>query len=361
MNPNYEPGSADPTKQPGLAQKAGCAPGAVCTLTNADLVRLGYGGFPRATRNFKGYELTLSRSLRKRFWFNFSYLHSKTSGNYRGRYFVETEERDPNLTEAFDFPALVVNTDGLLPQDHTHQVKLYGNYRVTPSFDVGATVRYASGSPISATTDPTGGSTPFLGPIFLLKRGSAGRTPSLQNLDLSLSYDIRDTSKTKLSLFLDVFNVLNSQKAVHVDEQFLAAGVYKGAYYNPTQPGCSTDPASCFGYLQEGRGEPYDRYVDTKFGNADGKVTADEWNRWATSFNGKFGSVEELYAFLKHETVNVDLYGTRYDVPAYPGFIGCPDSLPGDAAGCPALNAGFGKSKQLEPPRSIRIGVRLAF
>ncbi|MBZ5637188.1 MAG: carboxypeptidase regulatory-like domain-containing protein [Acidobacteriia bacterium] len=351
VNPRYVPGSADPSQAPGLAQRFGCEPGAVCAVRNDDLEAAGLGAFPKATRTFRGVELTLSRKLRDKYWFNLSYLYSRTFGNYRGRYFAESEERDPNVTEAFDVPALVVNSTGLLPQDKTHQVKLYGSYRVTPSVSLGAAYRFATGSPISATTDPAGGSTPFFGPIFLLERGSVGRTPSLRNLDANVAWEIRDAGRAKLSMYLDVFNLLNEQKPVRVDEQFLAVGQPKAVIY----PGLGA-------YIsQGGRGEPLDLYLDQKFGNKDGRVTPNEWNAWANSLNGAFGSLRELYAYLKNETVPDILSYDSKPVPAFPGFANCPASLPADPTECPALNAGFGRAKEIEAPRSIRVGIRLTF
>lgn len=351
-NPNYDPTSAAYAARPGLAQLYGCKAGTTCTVTNAQMQALGYGAVPKAERIFKGYELTLSRDLTDKFWFNFSYLHSSTTGNYRGRYFVETEERDPNQTEAFDVPALAINTYGKLPQDRPDQVKLYGAYRATPDLTVSASARYLSGTPIDATTDPLGGSTPFLGPIYLMPRGSAGRTPALRNLDLGLAYDIRDSKKVTMTVMLDVFNVLNEQRPVAVDSQFLAVGLWRSPYYDPV-----------FGYIfgTEGRGEPLDAYVDHAFGNGNGTVTPDEWNRWAGSFEGRFHSLQDLYHFLKTETVALNIDGTVRNVPAYPGFMNCPANLPADFTKCPALNARYGQSTVLEAPRTIRFGFRLTF
>jgi len=191
-----------------------------------------------------------------------------------------------------------------------------------------------------------------LGAIYLLPRGSAGRTPTLTNLDLGLAYDVRDSKRVKLTFMADVFNVLNEQKALRVDSQFLAAGVWRGAYFDPTLG---------FIFQDEGRGEPYDGYVDHGFGNGDGILSPNEWNRWAGSFEGRFQTVEQLYQFLRNETVSVNLGGTNRDVPAYPGFQNCPADLPADLSQCGALNSRFGKSTQLESPRTIRLGIRLTF
>jgi hypothetical protein len=351
-NPSYDPASTAYTARPGLGQLYGCTLGAECTVTDDMMRAKGYGAVPRASRTFRGIELDLGRELTDKFWFNFSYLHSKTEGNYRGRYFVETEERDPNQTEAFDVPALAVNTFGRLPQDRPDQFKAYGSYRVTSDVTLSATARYSSGTPEDATTDPLGGSTPFLGPIYLMPRGSAGRTPAITNLDMGVAYDIRDSKKVKMTVMLDVFNALNEQKATRVDSQFMAVGMWRGAYY---------DPNLGFVFDTQGRGEPYDHYIDIKFGNGDGLVTPDEWNRWAGSFEGRFQTVQDLYSFLRTETVTENLDGVVRQVPAYPGFANCPVDIPNDLSQCAAINARFGQSTQLEAPRTIRIGFRLTF
>ena len=336
-----------------LAPAFHCPLGGTCRITNRDLKRAGFDAFPKATRDFRGYEFTLEKAVSKLFWFNLSYLNSETKGNYRGRYFSETEERDPNLTEAFDVPALVVNTDGFLPQDRKHQAKLFGNFRVTPNLNVGSSYRYATGMPVSSTTDPAGGSTPFFGPIYLLPRGLSGRTPTTQNWDLSISYDVRDSGKMKMTMFLDVFNVLNEQKAVAVDEQFLAPGLWTDADVDPGTGEVIFNHA--------GRGEPFDGYIDAKFGNQDGVVQRGEWNAWAHSFEGKFDSNEQLYKFLKNETFGMVVAGQFKQVPGYPGFAQCPASLPSNAGDCIALNASYGAARLLEAPRSIRLGVKLSF
>jgi hypothetical protein len=341
----------------GFAQIAGCAPGRVCTLDNDDLRRLGFDGFPKATRRFDGLQLEVSGQAQKRVWLNFTYLRSQTIGNYRGRYFVESEERDPNLTEAFDVPALVVNADGPLPQDQENQVKLFGNVTLTPNASIGVTYRYTSGGPYSATTDPTGGSTPFFGPLFLLQRGTAGRLPSQHGVDLGFACNIKDQGALKVSLTLDVFNALNEQHAVNVDEQFMATGTWANPFPDGFG-GVIFDPS----LSKVGRGEPLLEYVDTAFGNGDGNPDRSEWNRWAQSFQGRFKSLDDLYSFLHTEKVTLHEFGETFDAPAYPGFAGCAATLEEAlAAGCTGINSGFGKSRLLESPRSIRLGIRLTF
>ena len=173
-----------------------------------------------------------------------------------------------------------VNTFGRLPQDRPDQVKLYGSYRVDRESDaLGHRSETSPGTPTDATTDPFGGSTPFLG-RDLPPSARAPRVEPVHNESRPREspYDVRDSKRIKLTFMADVFNVLNEQKALRVDSQFLAAGLWRGAILR-----------SALGLRlcrTEGRGEPYDRYVDVAFGNSDGTLTSDEWNRWAGSFEG---------------------------------------------------------------------------
>ena len=62
------------------------------------------------------------------------------------------------------------------------------------------------------------------GPFFLRPRGTAGRTPSLWNLDTRITYE-PPTRLGRLSprFSLDMFHVLNPRKAVLLDEQHFFA------------------------------------------------------------------------------------------------------------------------------------------
>jgi hypothetical protein len=54
-------------------------------------------------------------------------------------------------------------------------------------------------------------------------RGSEGRTPDIYTIDLHLAYSIPIGKVLSLSLFGDVFNVTNAQRAVTVDEVWTRA------------------------------------------------------------------------------------------------------------------------------------------
>src|SRR5262249_166174 len=141
-----------------------------------------------------------------------------------GRFFRYAEERDPNITEAFDFPWLTYNGSGLLPQDRTHTLKVTGSYETSGGTTLGGSLNAASGTPLSATTDPEGGTTPFYGGLNLVKRGTADRTSPLFNLDLKWSHRWELGKGVALGLYADVFNALNLQTVTNSDQYYMQAG-----------------------------------------------------------------------------------------------------------------------------------------
>jgi hypothetical protein len=54
-----------------------------------------------------------------------SYTWTQLRGNYDGLYRPETNQLDPNLNSTFDLKSLLLNNDGPLSADITHNIKLY--------------------------------------------------------------------------------------------------------------------------------------------------------------------------------------------------------------------------------------------
>ena len=344
----------------GTGERLGCRPGAECSIDNQALVSAGFSAFPRPKRDFDGIELNLRRNFTRRYELNMSYLYSTTKGNYRGRYIEDVEERDPHPTEAFDFPILTYNADGYLPQDRRHQLKLFGMAQLPHGFKTGATLRWLSGTPLSATTDPDNFNNPFAyGRIQLLPQGTAGRTPSLQDVDLQVSYDWRMSEKVQSVLFLDVFNVLNRQVATRFEQQFLQAGSADTLSCGSVPGFCGYADAVTFG------GEPTKEFLDQLpgVGNHNGQADPREWDAWARSIQGRFHSVRQLYHYFKTTTFPyLNPYTGQYEqVAAFPGFSQCPPSLPGDPTQCKGIYDLYGLALQRQAPRSIRFGMKISF
>jgi hypothetical protein len=174
--------------------------------------------FPEPVREYRALQLTFQRRLRGNWQLAGSYVYSKSEGNYLGQGMLS-----PNFTPDFDLPELADNASGPLPNDHTHQAKLYGSYQWSFGLTSGLFVQYLSGTPISKL-----GFHQFYGPLplrFITPRGSAGRTPAVFTVNLRTEYPIRlRKGGLTVALFADLFNVTNDQKPIAVDEIWTNAG-----------------------------------------------------------------------------------------------------------------------------------------
>ena len=82
---------------------------------------------------------------------------------------------------------------------------------------VGTFFTWQSGSPVNEFgTAPLG--VEVGRPVFLVPRGSAGRTPAILDLNLRLAYDARWPRTAGSRLVLDVLHVGNPQQVVRVDQ-----------------------------------------------------------------------------------------------------------------------------------------------
>src|SRR6185436_4123195 len=105
-------------------------------------------------------------------------------------------------------PALAQNTDGLLPNDQTHVLKLFGSQNFPYGIRAGATLTWATGTPLSEL-----GASPYGYPyfVFLGPRGRAGRTPSTYDLNLRLGWNVpgsRDGSRS-IRVIADAYHLGN--------------------------------------------------------------------------------------------------------------------------------------------------------
>jgi hypothetical protein len=168
--------------------------------------------FPELVREYRALQLAFQKRLQDNWQLAGSYVYSRLEGNYGGTLGDDTRFTHPAL------PDSTANTSGLLENDRTHQAKLYGSYQWSFGLTSGLVAQYLSGIPISKRGNfPL---RPFFsrGQRFITPRGSAGRTPDLFTLDLHLGYTLRMGNALSVSLFGDLFNVTDSQRAVSVDE-----------------------------------------------------------------------------------------------------------------------------------------------
>jgi hypothetical protein len=167
---------------------------------------------------------------------NASYTLAYSEGNAEGPVNSDTNFSDTGRTENFDTPWVNYLGDGDLPNDHRHQIKLRGAYALNESWQFGGTLFAQSGSPINAF----GVGNPFHNKNYHSyfvcvanctspnlserqfehrPRGSGGRLPWTYNLGLSVTY-LRSFSDVDLRARFAVYNLLDQQRVVEVDDEF---------------------------------------------------------------------------------------------------------------------------------------------
>jgi hypothetical protein len=105
---------------------------------------------------------------------------------------------------------------GLLPNDRTHQVKMYGTFNTHVGLNVGAGINLSSGTPLTAmAANPNYGSP---GEIPVTVRGAGmqtvdgfkKRTPWENSINAHVDYAIGGSVR-RVVLLADVFNMFNTQ------------------------------------------------------------------------------------------------------------------------------------------------------
>jgi hypothetical protein len=177
--------------------------------------------FDKPRRDYNALQVTMTHRYSQQLYLQGSYTYARVTGNYPGLIAYDSGQIDPNISSQYDLIELLANRQGPLPQDRPHYVKLDGYY----TFDlhdqgavtVGARFRASSGIPENALAahyiygaDES----------FLLPRGVLGRTEFEHGLDLHVDYT-RALSKTMdASVYVDVFNVYDSQGTSAVDNTY---------------------------------------------------------------------------------------------------------------------------------------------
>jgi hypothetical protein len=193
---------------------------------------------PKVKRNYTALELTLEKSGSKKFNFLASYVLSRNYGNYPGLFLADfgVGVALPNATNPFDFPELLINATGLLPNDRTHVFKFSASYGWNFGLTSGISFSWQSGTPLSEI----GGSQIPGYPGFIRQRGTAGRTPSLWDLNLRLVYDLSWVGRNSLKphLILDTFHIGSRRTPVVFDQIH---------YFNADENGNQINPNPLYG------------------------------------------------------------------------------------------------------------------
>lgn len=176
---------------------------------------------PEAKRTYKGVELHAQKRFSNNYQFFGSYVWSRLEGNYDGTFQASTGQLDPNINSAFDYADFIINNNGLLSNDRTHQLKFYGSYTLGSGFakglDLGLAARWESGTPLTAYGYEHAGYRNW--EYYLTERGALGRGPSDYEADVHVGFPIA-LGGSHLNLIADVFNVFNRQSITNLDTRF---------------------------------------------------------------------------------------------------------------------------------------------
>ena len=210
-------------------------------------------GYSKPKRTYKALELQLDRAWDDKWAFNASYIWSRSEGNMEGPVNSDTGYNDTNLVQYFDHPA-VNERSGLLFNDHTHQIKMRGSYKLTDQWIFGSTFTAYSGGPISAygvrwpnDNRSAGGPSEFSGggsgwlcesgcddwttrKMVYSPLGAYGRMPWVTDLSVNVTWTI-PVSVGDLTARFSIFNLLNSQTTVNVHSRYERTPGVKMPYF----------------------------------------------------------------------------------------------------------------------------------
>jgi hypothetical protein len=175
--------------------------------------------FPPPTRNYHALELTLERAAGPRSpWLRLSYVLSKTHGNYPGLYGSDWRLDFAHFGPLYFVAEQQRNGTGLLPNDRTHVLKLFGSQQFGSRVAVGASLLFASGTPLSEYGAIPGLPPPFRG--LTQPRGTSGRTPAIWDLGIRATYHLPSLwrSDARTRLLLDIEHIGSPRTTVDYDQ-----------------------------------------------------------------------------------------------------------------------------------------------
>jgi hypothetical protein len=185
---------------------------------------------PKAKRTYDAITLTAAKRLAKNWFFQGSYTYSRLFGNYNGLYDADVNYFAPNGNNAYDTPDLMLNKSGPLANDRPHSGHVSALYQLPVGKGVatfGLTGSAFSGVPRNYVAALFPGQQL----VFLLPRGSAGRTPTVTQLDLKFGYRRELSKTTAVEAFFDIFNVINTRETLLQDDNYTfeaAAAIVNG-------------------------------------------------------------------------------------------------------------------------------------
>jgi hypothetical protein len=187
---------------------------------NARLAALkGLAQAPKPTRTYDAITASINKRFSKNWLARAAYTYSRLIGNYEGLYQAEQNYFAPNGNNAYDTPDLYANSNGPLPNDRPHLAHVDGFYTSPLGggfITVGLSFAARSGMPRNYMSALI----PSQQLVFLLPRGSGGRTPTTTELNGKIAYKRQLSPKVNLEAFVDLFNILNEQAVLLTDDNY---------------------------------------------------------------------------------------------------------------------------------------------
>jgi hypothetical protein len=181
-------------------------------------------GLPKAIRKYYSVELSLEKLWDQKWYTQMSYTWAHNYGNAEGLVKSDIGQDDTGVTQDFDFPEIMKNAYGNLPNDRRHAFKLLAAYRPVESVTLSTNLVVQSGRPRNCFGVDQEGDKGFgYGASFFMcdgepvPRGTAGITDTIFNMDISAAY--APEFAPGLSFKVSVFNVLNANAATYYQEE----------------------------------------------------------------------------------------------------------------------------------------------
>jgi hypothetical protein len=194
--------------------------------------------FEDPLHHYDAVEFTADKRLSNNWSLQSSYRWSRLWGNFEGFYRNDNGQSDPAISSLFDFPTddpaytqigvprfgykgdiryLGKLGAGLLPNDRTHQVKVYGTYNLPAGLNLGGGINLGSGAPLTPMAANPNYASP--GEIPMTPRGAGfqtvdgfkKRTPMEAAINAHVDYAFGGSLR-RVVLLMDVFNIGNLQR-----------------------------------------------------------------------------------------------------------------------------------------------------
>ncbi len=180
--------------------------------------------FDKPSRSYRALELTVQKAFANRWHLNSSFVYARARGNHEGLYMSGYDQLDPNITALYDIPSFLPNSDGRLRADKPYHFKLFAAYAFDWGLTISESFQLSAGVPISAQ-GPEIVNGYGDGTIFLLPRGSQGRTPAYRNFDLHADYRLPLGNARNISVIVDIFNLFNQHEVLEADQDYIYEGM----------------------------------------------------------------------------------------------------------------------------------------